>query len=141
MLKIKLSRTGAKNKPSFRIVVTEKRSKRDGRPVEELGYYNARTSPPTLKVDAERVEHWLEHGAQPTPTVQRLLHRLENQAQGTALKTGLESPAPSRGGEAPAPEAETAAPPTPEAAEPAAVVETPPPTAEEEPSLETAKSS
>lgn len=114
MLKIKLSRTGAKNKPSFRIVVAEKRSKRDGRPVEELGHYNARTSPPTVKVDAGRVEHWLERGAQPTNTVRKLLYRLETEAQAAVLKANADPSAPPRNGGTPMPEAETTELPPPE---------------------------
>ncbi|MBI3950102.1 MAG: 30S ribosomal protein S16 [Acidobacteria bacterium] len=76
MLAIKLTRMGAKKRPFYRIVVAEKRSRRDGRFVEALGYYDPGKEPAEVKVDRERVAYWMEKGAQPTDTVRQLLKRL-----------------------------------------------------------------
>ncbi len=75
MLAIKLTRMGAKKRPFYRIVVAEKRSRRDGRFVEMLGYYDPGKDPAEIKVDRERVEFWMRRGAQPTDTVRQLLKR------------------------------------------------------------------
>lgn len=75
MLRIRLRRTGQKHQPSYRVVVADRNSPRDGRFVEILGHYNPRTEPTTFEVNEERVRHWLSHGAQPSETVHRLLHR------------------------------------------------------------------
>lgn len=75
MLKIRLRRMGAKHQPHYRIVVADARSPRDGRVVESIGFYNPKTQPLTLNVDAERATHWLSVGAQPTETVRSLLKR------------------------------------------------------------------
>jgi small subunit ribosomal protein S16 len=66
---------GAKRQPSYRIVVAESSSPRDGRFLETVGMYNPKTEPMTLRVDAERAKYWLERGAQPTDTVRALLVR------------------------------------------------------------------
>jgi small subunit ribosomal protein S16 len=73
MLKIKLSRSGKKGESHYRIVVAERRSKRDGRFVDALGYYSPQTDPATVKIDRERLNYWLSKGAQLTPTLDRLL--------------------------------------------------------------------
>ena len=75
MLKLRLRRTGAKKRPSYRIVVAEHSSPRDGRFIEIIGHYNPLTEPSTVKVDEERARHWLSVGAQPTETVAGLLRR------------------------------------------------------------------
>lgn len=75
MLVIRLTRIGSKKRPTYRVVVTEARSPRDSRVVESLGYYNPKTQPATLKVDRERVSHWLTAGAQPSATVKSLLKK------------------------------------------------------------------
>lgn len=75
MLKIRLRRMGAKHQPHYRIVVADARSPRDGRVVESIGFYNPKTRPLTLNVDAERAQHWLSVGAQPTDTVFGLFKR------------------------------------------------------------------
>lgn len=75
MLSIRLSRRGAKKKPFYRIVVTEKRSKRDGRFVESVGYYDPCREPADVKIDRERVSYWIERGAQPSDTVRSLIKR------------------------------------------------------------------
>jgi small subunit ribosomal protein S16 len=76
MLAIRLRRAGSKNRPFFRVVVTESRSAREGRFVEVLGSYNPRTKPETLNIDRERLAHWLKAGAQPSDTVRTLVDRL-----------------------------------------------------------------
>jgi len=73
LLAIKLMRTGAKKRPSYRVVVKEKKSKRDGACLENLGTYNPTREPAEIKLKAERVKYWLERGAQPTDTVSRLI--------------------------------------------------------------------
>lgn len=74
-VKIRLRRTGAKKQASYRIVVADSRFPRDGRFIEELGYYNPRTEPSTVKVDAEKAKKWIANGAQPTDTVRALLKK------------------------------------------------------------------
>lgn len=69
MLKIRLKRTGKRGQPHYRIVVMESASPRDGRTVEEIGYYNPRTQPTTFEIDKESAKIWLEKGAQPTDTI------------------------------------------------------------------------
>jgi small subunit ribosomal protein S16 len=88
MLVIRLRRAGSKNRPFFRVVVTEARSARDGRFVEVIGHYNPRTKPEKLEIDRERLAHWLEAGAQPSDTVRTLVDRLpavEPAAEATAV--------------------------------------------------------
>ena len=75
MVKIRLRRMGAKKAPFYRIIVADSRSPRDGRFIEEVGYYNPMSNPVELKVDAEKVEKWLNNGAQPTDTVKALLKK------------------------------------------------------------------
>ena len=76
MLAIRLRRTGSKKRPFFRVVVTDSRTARDSRFVEVLGHYNPRTKPETLKLERERLEHWLKAGAQPSDTVRTLVARM-----------------------------------------------------------------
>lgn len=66
---------GAKKKPFYRVVVTERRSARDGSFVEIVGHYNPGTNPPTVELNMERVRHWIEKGAQPSDTVHSLLKK------------------------------------------------------------------
>ena len=73
MLAIRLMRTGAKKRPSYRIVVKEKQSKRDGAYLENLGTYNPTREPAEIKLKADRVQYWIGKGAQPTDTVARLI--------------------------------------------------------------------
>ncbi len=75
MLKIRLRRVGAKKQPSYRIVVAESTSPRDGRFLEILGHYNPRTEPETVVVNVDRAAYWVSHGAQPTEAVDRLLKK------------------------------------------------------------------
>ena len=73
MLKIRLARTGANKKSSYRIVVIERGNARDGRFVEILGHFNARRNPPELVFKQERMTYWLGKGAQPSETVRSFL--------------------------------------------------------------------
>ena len=75
MLSIRLMRMGAKKKPFYRINVTEKRSKRDGSFVEIVGYYDPCRNPAEVKLNRERINYWIERGAQPSDTVRSLLKR------------------------------------------------------------------
>ncbi len=75
MIKIRLRRTGQKHQPSYRVVVADKDAPRDGKFIEILGHYNPRTEPVTFEVKADRVQHWISVGAQPSETVHRLLHQ------------------------------------------------------------------
>lgn len=83
LLAIKLMRTGAKKSPSYRIVVKEKQSKRDGAYLENLGTYNPRTDPAEIRLDLDRVNYWIGKGAQPTNTVSRLI-KASTRAQAAA---------------------------------------------------------
>ena len=74
-VKIRLRRIGAKKAPFYRIVVADSRYPRDGRFIEEIGYYDPTTEPTTLKVDAEKVQKWVSTGAQPTDTVKDLFKK------------------------------------------------------------------
>lgn len=73
MLAIRLMRMGAKKRPSYRIVVKEKLSKRDGAYLENVGTYNPTREPAEIKLNSERVQYWISKGAQPTETVSRLI--------------------------------------------------------------------
>ena len=74
-VKIRLKRMGMKKKPFYRVVVSDARSPRDGRFIEEIGYYDPMTQPAEIKVDNERAKYWLGVGAQPTDTVRILLKK------------------------------------------------------------------
>ncbi|MEX0975173.1 MAG: 30S ribosomal protein S16 [Bacillota bacterium] len=74
-VKIRLKRVGAKKSPAYRIVVADSRVQRDGRPIEELGYYDPMVNPAVFKVNEEKALMWLERGATPTPTAKTILNR------------------------------------------------------------------
>ena len=74
-VKIRLRRTGAKKAPSYRVVVADSRYSRDGRFIEEIGYYNPLTDPVVVKIDMEKANNWIANGAQPTDTVKALLKK------------------------------------------------------------------
>ncbi len=76
-VKIRLRRMGAKKKPFYRVVVADSRFPRDGRFIEELGYYNPLKEPIEFKVNNEKVKNWINNGAQPTDTVKSLLKKFE----------------------------------------------------------------
>ena len=76
-VKIRLKRIGAKKTPFYRIVVADERSPRDGKFIEEIGYYNPLTDPVEVKIDSEKATKWIANGAQPTETVRTLLKKTE----------------------------------------------------------------
>ena len=76
-VKIRLTRIGAKKAPFYRVVVADGRYPRDGRFIEELGYYNPMVDPVEVKIDADKAKKWLANGAQPTETVKALLKKSE----------------------------------------------------------------
>ena len=84
MLAIRLTRMGAKKRPFYRIVVAEKRGKRDGRFIEIVGHYNPCRETLELKLNHERIQHWLKCGAQPTETVRNLIRKSPPEAAATA---------------------------------------------------------
>ena len=75
MVKMRLRRMGAKKAPFYRVIVADSRSPRDGRFIEEIGYYNPLTTPVEVKIDADKAKKWLDNGAQPTETVKALLKK------------------------------------------------------------------
>ena len=75
MVKIRLSRTGKRNAPAYRLVVTDSRAKRDGRIIEKIGFYDPKTKPPTLKFDQNRLDFWVSQGAQMTEVVKNLTQK------------------------------------------------------------------
>jgi small subunit ribosomal protein S16 len=75
MLRIRLFRVGKKKQPSYRIVVADARSPRDGAIVEQIGIYNPLTDPATVVIDLEKAQKWIGVGAKPSDTVQRLIDR------------------------------------------------------------------
>ena len=81
MVKIRLKRMGMKKEPFYRIVVADSRTPRDGRFIEEIGYYNPVSNPVELKVDEERAKYWLSVGAQPTETTRSLLNKALSKAE------------------------------------------------------------
>lgn len=97
MLRIRLTRMGAKKKPFYRVIIKEKRSKRDGKYLENLGFYNPMTDPPKAKLNHERIEYWIGKGAKPTKTVASLIKHnprlLENEVEKAETKelTGLKN--------------------------------------------------
>ena len=76
MLRSGLRRTGAKNQPSYRVVVADSRAARDGAFVDHLGHYNPRTDPPTIVIDEEKALKWLRQGAKPSEAVERMLRNM-----------------------------------------------------------------
>ncbi len=82
MVKIRLTRGGAKKRPFYHIIVTDQRNKRDGRSIERLGYYNpvAQGNEKRVELDTARVDHWVSHGAQLTDKVRALVKEVSAQA-------------------------------------------------------------
>ena len=75
MVKIRLRRMGAKKAPFYRVVVADSRFARDGRFIEEIGYYDPTKNPSVVKIDEAKAKQWLSNGAQPTDTVRELLKK------------------------------------------------------------------
>lgn len=92
MLRIRLSRRGAKKDPHYRLVVSEKSSPRDGRFLEIVGYYNPALKPVRLSVDLDRIDYWVDRGAQPSATVRALINRCKKPPS-EATESAEEAPA------------------------------------------------
>ncbi len=88
MVRIRLRRVGSRHQPSFRIVVTDRESPRDGRFLEVIGHYNPRTQPATVDLDEARLYHWLQHGAQPSDSLAQILRGIGAWARWERLKGG-----------------------------------------------------
>ena len=73
--RIRLRRTGTTKKPSYRVVVADRRNARDGRFIDQIGFYDPLTQPPTIRIDAEKATAWIKKGALPSNTVRHLLAR------------------------------------------------------------------
>jgi small subunit ribosomal protein S16 len=116
-VKIRLMRVGKKKQPSYRVVVTDSRSPRDGRFIEVLGQYAPRAEPSVVSIDSDRALHWLKVGAQPTEQVGKLLEITgvwdaykADVGKDAASKPKAKTPKPKKVEEAPAPAAAAAAP-------------------------------
>jgi small subunit ribosomal protein S16 len=138
MVRIRLRRVGRKKQPSYRIVVADSRSPRDGRYIEVIGFYNPRTEPATMTIKEDRALYWLSVGAQPSEAVQRILNKLGTQARFERLMQGEELEALVAEAEAEFAEREpvspkTSYPATKKKAAPAPVAETTEPEPEEAP--------
>jgi small subunit ribosomal protein S16 len=98
MVKIRLRRVGAKNRPFYRIVVADSRAPRDGAFIEVVGHYSPLDDPETFTVDKEKVEKWLGNGAKPTETVARLLSKagIIEKPQDTSKTTRRKKPGKSK---------------------------------------------
>lgn len=75
MVRIRLTRIGAKKKPFYRLIATDSRSPRDGRFIEQLGWYDPMKNPHQVKVDLPRVDYWISKGAQPSDTAKKLIEK------------------------------------------------------------------
>jgi small subunit ribosomal protein S16 len=82
MVRIRLARMGRKRNPFYRVVAADSRAPRDGKFIEILGTYNPMKDPMELNFKMDRIEHWINHGAQPSDTVSRLIKRVRNQSDG-----------------------------------------------------------
>ncbi len=88
-VKIRLKRMGTKKRPFYRIVATDSRNRRDGRFIEELGYYDPLTSPPNIKIDEPSIMKWMGNGAIPSENVEGLLRRTGTMKKWVLVKQGV----------------------------------------------------
>ncbi len=88
MVRIRLRRVGSKKQPSYRVVVADARSPRDGRYIEVIGFYNPRTEPATMTIREDRALYWLSVGAQPSEAAERILQKLGTRARFERLRQG-----------------------------------------------------
>jgi small subunit ribosomal protein S16 len=121
-VRVRLTRVGSKKNPIWRVVVADQRSPRDGRFIETIGHYNPQTEPSTIRIDEERLQHWIARGAQPTGTVKQLM---KAQAKGLTADPKTSAAVAAASPAAAAPVAMEAATP-PSQAEPAAAEEAAP---------------
>ena len=82
-VRVRLTRVGSKKNPIWRVVVADQRSPRDGRFIETIGQYNPQTEPSTIVIDEERLQHWLDRGAQPSGTVNQHMKARANSGAST----------------------------------------------------------
>jgi small subunit ribosomal protein S16 len=88
-VKLRLKRMGTKKRPFYRIVATDSRNRRDGRFIEELGYYDPLTNPPNIKIDEESIMKWMANGAIPSTNVEGLLRRTGTLKKWVLVKQGV----------------------------------------------------
>lgn len=86
MVRIRLRRTGSTKQASYRVIVADQHSPRDGQFIENVGHYNPRTNPPTFEINRERVAYWLENGAQPSDSVAQMLRNIDLSAERAQLR-------------------------------------------------------
>jgi small subunit ribosomal protein S16 len=87
-LRIRLMRMGARNKPSYRVVVAESRARRDGKFIEKLGFYDPKKEPPEFDLNQERTLYWIQRGAKPSETVSSLMKKLKSFGLPNATPSG-----------------------------------------------------
>jgi small subunit ribosomal protein S16 len=90
-VRVRLTRVGSKKNPIWRVVVADQRSPRDGRYIEAIGQYNPQTDPSIIRIDEERLQHWLDRGAQPSGTVKQLV-RAQRKSGGPTAVAGPAAP-------------------------------------------------
>jgi len=91
-VRVRLTRVGSKKNPIWRVVVADQRSPRDGRFIETIGHYNPQTEPSTIRIDEERLQHWISRGAQPTGTVKQLVKAYAKSGGAAAVETTTAPP-------------------------------------------------
>ncbi|MBA3263700.1 MAG: 30S ribosomal protein S16, partial [Thermoleophilaceae bacterium] len=91
-VRVRLTRVGSNKNPIWRVVVADQRAPRDGRFIETIGHYNPQTDPSTIRIDEERLQHWLGRGAQPTGTVKQLV-KAYAKSGGAAADASVAEPA------------------------------------------------
>ena len=91
-VRVRLTRVGSKKNPIWRVVVADQRSPRDGRFIETIGHYNPQTEPSTIRIDEERLQHWLARGAQPSGSVKQLV-KAYSKSGGAAAAVAEAAPA------------------------------------------------
>ncbi len=96
MVKIRLKRVGKRKQPSYRVVVADQRSPRDGRIIESIGHYGPRQEPSVVSIDSERAVYWLQKGAQPSNTVRKLLQISGAWAEFTGEAPPTPAPSPKK---------------------------------------------
>jgi small subunit ribosomal protein S16 len=108
-VRVRLTRVGSKKNPIWRVVVADQRSPRDGRFIETIGQYNPQTEPSTIRLDEERLQHWLARGAQPTGSVKQLVKAYAKSGGSAAAEAAPAAEEPAPVAEEAAPEAEAPA--------------------------------
>lgn len=91
MVRIRLRRTGSKKQASYRVIAADQKSPRDGQFIENLGFYNPRTNPPTVEINRGRMAYWLENGAQPSDSVAQLLRNVDLADERAQLRAGVQN--------------------------------------------------